>query len=532
MPGDRQSSAASSTAQEVHDLAQGLGLLVHNSLHHHWFSPRDEKETLAAFFALVARCLKGSTELAFRVTGTVLTINGQVPRNDEHYVKTLMAQLQSHGVGNVAMRQGISIAEVGHLVALLASEPADVQKEGGFAALLSARGGEHVTSRAMVYRELSDDEVVVSRRAFDGVSSTLGLSPDAMLAHLQSTAAGAVPEAARAAADKLSNDANRLASLVVQAAQVRSTPEEGLGGTLVACLRRMFQALLESNAAGTRAGRKRLQRNLRQLESEVLKLVGSTMGSDPASCETGVRRAVADFDQQLEVETLAVEYRRRLGALTQAEERLRVFLAEHGPASLRDEALAARLLGVGPVPPGGFSGPGAGPGTAGGGAGETLAPLLTRMGSAAADQAAHGDSQELSRVLAEVQTEIARLAERAAAHIRAVADEIHTDSEAAEEAEAVARQEGRGPRLTRRRLLELLAEAVQELCQPLAVIQCSVDMIHSRMLGDLTIAQTDTVALMKESVARLESLVNGLRQVAGVPSGLAPDRDVLRQVTL
>ena len=85
---------------------------------------------------------------------------------------------------------------------------------------------------------------------------------------------------------------------------------------------------------------------------------------------------------------------------------------------------------------------------------------------------------------------------------------------------------GNAPRMSRKRLLTILAEVVQELCQPLSVISCSLGMISGNNLGDVAAAQLDMLKLAEESAAKMAILIDNLQQVAGLPSGLTPNRDI------
>jgi signal transduction histidine kinase len=117
--------------------------------------------------------------------------------------------------------------------------------------------------------------------------------------------------------------------------------------------------------------------------------------------------------------------------------------------------------------------------------------------------------------------------DRTAGRIRFLTDELQVDESAVAALEDAARAQGQAVRITRRQLLEMLAEIAQELCQPLSVVQCSLDMVSSRMLGEVSDSQMEMLKLALESVTRLQGLVEGLRTVAGVPQSLTPDPGVL-----
>jgi len=86
------------------------------------------------------------------------------------------------------------------------------------------------------------------------------------------------------------------------------------------------------------------------------------------------------------------------------------------------------------------------------------------------------------------------------------------------------------PELSREAMLAILAEIGQEICQPLSVITCSIDMVRGKALGELTPPQKEMLDLAAESGARVEMLANKLIQISGVPKGMKPDAEILDDV--
>jgi len=82
------------------------------------------------------------------------------------------------------------------------------------------------------------------------------------------------------------------------------------------------------------------------------------------------------------------------------------------------------------------------------------------------------------------------------------------------------------PGISRKRLFEILAEIGQELCQPLAVINCSVDTILSGMLGDINKVQREMLALSADSAQKLKVLIDKIIDIAGVPDALVVNKEI------
>ena len=94
--------------------------------------------------------------------------------------------------------------------------------------------------------------------------------------------------------------------------------------------------------------------------------------------------------------------------------------------------------------------------------------------------------------------------------------------------EEEAKKVGRGPKVSRKRMLAVLAEITQELCQPLSVITCSISMVVSKSLGNVTDPQVDMLKLASESAAKMEVLIDNLEKISGLPTDLAPDSAIQR----
>ncbi len=109
---DKETLKPEPVLPEAQALAQGLGMLVHNTLNRHWFSSTDERETLVEYYALVSGCLTRSEELAFRLVGEVLSVNGTTATVNERYAQTLTVQMQIQQAGNFACQSSLEMSYV------------------------------------------------------------------------------------------------------------------------------------------------------------------------------------------------------------------------------------------------------------------------------------------------------------------------------------------------------------------------------------------------------------------------------------
>ena len=83
------------------------------------------------------------------------------------------------------------------------------------------------------------------------------------------------------------------------------------------------------------------------------------------------------------------------------------------------------------------------------------------------------------------------------------------------------------PVLSRRELLEILAEIAQEIMQPLTIITGTVAMIRSLKAGPFTNTQGELLSMIAESSDRMILLVKHLMDLAGTPVARQPDRTIL-----
>jgi hypothetical protein len=156
---------------------------------------------------------------------------------------------------------------------------------------------------------------------------------------------------------------------------------------------------------------------------------------------------------------------------------------------------------------------------------KTLDELEQRTAPPGGAESAEPDGAELIEALRAINRQVDGLVAGARDRIRdlaqAVADE-ETDASPGGPWDSVPRR----PTMSRRRLLTVLAEIVQEACQPLSVIQCSVELMSSRSLGDVTDTQVDMLRLASESAAKIRILIDDLRRIAGEPEALSPDKQI------
>jgi len=84
--------------------------------------------------------------------------------------------------------------------------------------------------------------------------------------------------------------------------------------------------------------------------------------------------------------------------------------------------------------------------------------------------------------------------------------------------------------MSRSTMLKILAEIVQELRQPLAVVMSVIDAVNAGMLGELSARQGPMFRLMASSASRLDILITKLADISGMPDYLSPDAKIINAV--
>ncbi|MEI6218771.1 MAG: hypothetical protein WCP86_07710, partial [bacterium] len=121
---------------------------------------------------------------------------------------------------------------------------------------------------------------------------------------------------------------------------------------------------------------------------------------------------------------------------------------------------------------------------------------------------------------------VATLADGTEKKIHSLVDAVTADVGKVGNTEEVADKGDVSPKMSRRQMVVLLAEIVQEICQPLAVIKCSLEMVQMERLGQVTPAQKKMLDLAAQGIVRIGTLAKSLERISGMPTDLEPDSGI------
>jgi len=349
-------------------------------------------------------------------------------------------------------------------------------------------------------------------------------------------------ESAIKAVQSVSSDSKQLADLIMQAAEVHKESSaiddaKSFSKLVIDCLKRAYEGLLKDPSVRTQKGKKNLARTLLTLEEQMLKKMNEL---NPGGLSDEDTRAISDtieeMNDELKIDSLTDEFIKKKSAVKASEERILKYLKKRGLENIDETELKGKLEESGlsmdewqemllksGVRSGGDGGGKEGDDVIGVGAAVGhLAALLVKMEEKFAKNKPAGggsvDSGEFSNTLKEVDQEVTSLVVKAGRKIDAIVETVKADSNA--------EKEGRQPSMPRAKLMEILAEAVQELCQPLAVINCSLDMMRTNVLGAVTLQQKEVLDMASANGERVVTLVNKLMEISGVPRTLRPDAKI------
>ena len=135
--------------------------------------------------------------------------------------------------------------------------------------------------------------------------------------------------------------------------------------------------------------------------------------------------------------------------------------------------------------------------------------------------------QQILEAIARIRAALTEVTLESERHITALAEQVNADRQTIASIESAARRRGLGIRLTRAELVERYAELNQEIVQPLTVSTGVIDMLGSGKAGPLNASQRDMLRLASESVERVNQLVAYMCRIAGLPTSLTPDMDMI-----
>lgn len=382
-------------------LTESIAEIIHNGINHHWFSEEDAKSATSQCYEKLTKILQKYTPVAYRVLDNALIVNGTPLKEKTRHIESLVNQLDALSVDNFTIHAGITEENFSNLLEVMEAQPAELQLLGGFVNCIKDFNIKGVEAKSLVFQEMSDDEVVLSKddAAKVGTGSGAGEGGEdaaaTILAFLKGDVALDDKDVAKTVKDT-ANDASKMADLILRAAEVQQSQTGLEGGEsmidfVVGCLRRTYVGLTKDRSAKTQIGKKRIAKNLMLLEKEVLERMRSMTADWNDDDLNAIIEATQEMTDELKIDSIVDDFaaKRRAEAESKRQiieyiesvgidnvDKLKQRLAERGFSSKEwQELLIQRGLAEGG---GSGSGSGAGAGSEGSGPGDGGAPGATQ----------------------------------------------------------------------------------------------------------------------------------------------------------
>jgi hypothetical protein len=514
----------------IQRLVWHMSSVVMNSLRNYWLSGADSDHALKECYHILDAVMEDQDSLEFKTLADNLKVNDHSVLLKDNIMKAFVSHLEQYSIQNFEFHKGITIEQFAAVIAIIISRDDNLREPGGFSAMLERYEIDNVTSRNVIYREISDEEVVLQKEQL--LKQQLELE-ETIRSYLSGNEPG--DEEFYSGLAAISSDSHKMAGLVLDAASMGLPSGAGVSpDQVVECLNRAFEGLMNDASFASPTGKRKLGRALKNLEAELTAMLGSGEGSFAPGCSDAVKDAMYAAKSDVKVQALAAEYMKKRKAIEQSEKRLLRFIKSVGLDKINDSTLEERLgdegldiegwralLGKSVIQSDGMLD----------GALErmnsidsvgSLAQLLAKLDDGEADGGSESPTM-LADGISDVRQEINQKTVHTKIKINSLAREIGADEEVIQRIEKFADNEAHSLRLSRKKLISVIAEIVQELCQPLVVIQATNDMLVSGKLGTVSGDQRSMVELSKQSGDRMQYLINELVKIAGTPDHLNPD---------
>jgi len=515
----------------VNELLRSLGQIV-NGVKLYGPQHKVVMQQMDSTHKLLAMLLAECEDLNLSIADEELLADGRGVDTTNPLIAAFEKQLIDLDAAGFSLTSGMTKEEFDKLIEVLTTHPDQIKAAGGFAELMAGSGMEHVKARVATYQLVTEEEEVVSRDDGEGGQATT----EEMLAQMIALLKGEQVEDQEGVAHQvaaMATDVNALADVIIEAAKIQQQQEglegeESLVAKVIDTVRRYYDAAMQDPAAGTQAGKKQLTKTLNELEGRIEeRLQELEAEAHREEATEPLVEAVEEMTTELAIDSLASEYARKYKGIAKAQKKILKFikstlenrpdagidlksrLIESGLSEedwddlvLRSKGRAPTELSEGPV------------------ISAVLAQMLEEL--EVLDQAeAELTTDQLERVIGGISQELSAVSSRAEHQIEELGSRLRESVEKPEEAERI---------LSRTDLMAMLAEIGQEICQPLSVINASIDMIGAGRLGPITDPQTEMLTLAQEGSDRLQKLADKLIEIAGVPEGTTPDSEILGDI--
>jgi hypothetical protein len=471
----------------LHIMGQSLNAALLYGLDH-----KVASSSLDVSFIVATKFMEYHGAIEFSLEGHILLING-VSTEGFPNAGSFTTRLTDLKLLNFSFQPGFPAGEYRKFFTVLLTPPTKLGDQNG-ADLVQSLGLSHVQAKSFSYQRVSEGGSGKGTTPPGGNGAAEHPSfPDlaSIVSFLFDT--GVTPSAS-AGGDirQLAKDPEKLAELILKTIEARADTtlpqnEETLVHLIAECVQKVAGQLLADPALKTQKGRKHAKQTLLLLEKSLAGRLHASVGEASAKVLTA---RLSELAGEMDLDALAKQYMKGRRAAGKAGEKIGLLIdrIQADPEQLAE--LQDHLIRDGLTPEGW----------------QELTGKTAARGGAS--------SPEIRDLIAETARQLALLSRITETRLSRLRDKLG--------AEDTPRQ------LSRREVLEILAELTQEISQPLTIVNGTVELIKSLRIGPLNDSQLELLGMVSESGDRMAQLVDSLMRIAGTPATLHPDQDILQ----
>ena len=507
-------------------------------------------QSLEQAYELLTQTLGAEDALLLAVNPDEFLINHQSVETRNPLMERFVDILRAHEISTLTLSRNMTADEFIALVDLIAQDPEALSTTGGAAAALQQEAFSHIESRKVTYVEITEDETVIKKEEL-GDGSARGKRDEAVMEYLgvyDERAAGEPaappPDPGPAVAEglqELMTCPPEFGELLIQTIgagldidTAADTPQATPSATakllidrVVKCLERAFSVLKDDPSARSQKGKKALIKSLKNLEKDLDSVIREAISPVDDETMAPISSAIDAMTDELAIDALASEYLRKRKLIENSEKRVLRYMARRGE-EIDESELKAKLIegglpeenwdmlmlssGIKPVPDATDALAEGIPGF------KHLKEMLGQLvdGFKDLDPDDEDAHARLKALIGQVEERLEQLVKNTRRRMQDLS--IHVAAE--ESSPTVGESEARSQ--SRRELLALIAEIVQELCQPLSVIQCTIEVLLTEQIERISTTERHILDLASSSTQRLGTLIQELFSIVGHPDDLVP----------
>ena len=524
---------------DAYNVVRGFAFVYANG-RMYGFDHKVTQQSTADAMAALKRFNVRHGDLHLAIEGNDFQYDGQILGPPLNTISDLARCLNTMQAPSLVFKKGIAESEVTAFLRLLFANPATVSNAGGLTSLIEQAGMSNIRVAHYSYQRITEEQTVV-----DKTSATDDSMADAVTI-LEGLFDKAAPEEAQQkAVTKTNLDDKQVVSQLSKMAA--PPPDTDLSGPEVVAtqaverLQNMSDRLLEDPANRTLKGRRAIRKIIKDAEIDITDRL-QRLGADIQAVEMLAAR-VKEMVEELAIGGLVAQYMKLQVDLAQKERRLKRHISGAKRRGVDPETTKVRLSSLGLSQEAienlstaaiGGKGKGKGKGKGTGGDDSTSATP-----AATAENTLQSQSQ-LSVLLKKLQKTVPGDGTLPTL-VEEILDEMNKTLEkaatrASEQIESLRQitmiPAGRSDNadLSRRQVLELMAELGQEMRQPLTVVMGAVDIVSNKYLGNLPAEQAPMIKMATESATVLADLIDRMVKIAGMPFSLQPDEEIMKRL--